>query len=157
MNANAGGDIAALLQRGDDYVRSGDARAAMSFYQAALKSARESRFVDADTLERLRRAQGFIQERAQEFERSVERAVEDVEPDDPVARTRLSHSLEMLKGQRQIFPQQPSVLYYPYLEQRQFFERGEFDWVPSIEAATADIRAELVAILDDAEFRPYVE
>ena len=38
MNAGGGnGDIAALLQRGDDYAARGDARAAISFYQAALK------------------------------------------------------------------------------------------------------------------------
>ena len=152
-----GGDIVALLQRGDDYARGGDAKAAMSFYQAALQSARTSRFVDPATLEQLRRAQTFIQERAQVFERSLETILDDIQPSDAAARTRLAHSLEMLKGQRQIYPQQPSVLYYPYLAQRQFFEREEFDWVPAIEAATADIRDELVALLEDADFRPYVE
>ena len=152
-----GGDIVALLQRGDDYARSGDAPAAISFYQAALKTAHESRFVDPAVVEQLRRAQTFIQERAQQFERSLEKVVADIRPADPVAGTRLAHSLEMLKGQRQIYPQQPSVFYYPYLAQRQFFERDEFDWVAEIEAATPAIRDELLALLEDADFRPYVE
>ena len=152
-----GGDIVALLQRADDYARAGDAKAAMSFYQAALQSAGTSRFIEPAILEQLRRAQGFIQERAQDFERSLDRALDGVDPADALARTRLTHSLEMLKGQRQIYPQQPSVFYYPYLAQRQFFERDEFDWVSKIEAATPAIRDELLALLEDADFRPYVE
>ena len=158
MNATAAGsDIGALLDRGDDYVRSGDARAAMSFYHSALQSAQAGRAVDPTIIERLRRAQAFIQERVREFERALENTVANVHPGDPVARTRLSHSLEMLKGRRQIYPQQPSVLYYPYLAQRQFFEREEFDWVPGIEAAAPAIREELIALLGDADFRPDVE
>ena len=158
MNATGGGnDVAALLQRGDDYARSGDARAAMSFYQSALQSAQAQRGVDATTVDRLRRAQAFIQERVRDFERALERMVAEVDPADEVARTRLVLSLEMLKGQRQIYPQQPSVFYYPYLAQRQFFERHEFDWVAEIEAATPAIREELLALLADADFRPYVE
>ena len=158
MNATVtGGDVVALLQRGDEFAARGDPKAAMSFYQAALQSARSSRFVDPAVVEQLRRAQGFIQERAQEFERALDRVLESVETPDAVAATRLAHSLEMLKGKRQIYPQQPSVLYYPYLAQRQFFERDEFGWVADIEAETPAIRDELVALLEDADFRPYIE
>jgi len=158
VNATAtGGDVAALLQRADDYARSGDAPAAMSFYQAALQEARSAGSMDGPTLERLRKGQEFIQRRAADFRRSLDRALDAVRPADPAAATRLAHSLEMLKGQRQIYPQQPSVFYYPYLAQRQFFEREEFDWAPGIEAAAPAIREELLALLEDADFRPYVE
>jgi hypothetical protein len=149
-------DIAALLNRGDDYAELGDPKAAMTFYQAALQSARTSSGVDHPTLERLRHAQEFIQARAKDFQRSLEAAVSGPEPEDPVAGTRLTHALEMLKGERQIYPQQPSVFYYPYLAQRQFFEREEFDWAAGIEAAAPAIREELVALLEDADFRPYI-
>lgn len=155
--AGGGGDIPALLKRGDDYARSGDAPAAMSFYHTALRSAQGAR-LDPSLVERLRAAQAFIQERTQEFQAALEKAVAGAKPSDPVAQLRLSHSLDMLKGQREIFQQQPSAFYYPYLAQRQFFEREEFDWVGAIESATADIREELLAVLDSgADFRPYVE
>lgn len=150
-------DMQSLLARGDEYARSGDPKAAISFYQQALIAAQRSRLVDAETMERLRQAQAFIQTRAQEFQRQLDEALDRFSPDDRQAATRLSHSLEMLKGQRQIYLQQPSVLYYPYLAQRQFYEREEFDWVPALEAATSNIRDELVAALDDADFRPYIE
>ena len=151
-------DLHALLERADEYQRAGDAKAAMSFYQAALQSARAAGYADAPTIERLRAAQGFIEQRAAEFERQLDHALDRVEPENSIAATRLTHALDMLKGRREIFPQQPSVLYYPYLAQRQFFERDEFDWVAGIEAATPAIRKELVALVEaGADFRPYVE
>src|SRR5689334_15029046 len=129
----------------------------MSFYQAALQSARSAKEFDPRTVERLRSAQGFIQQRAAEFQHKLDEALAGFRPENAAAGARLTHSLDMLKGARQIFPQQPLVFYYPYLAQRQFFEREEFDWVPEIEAATPVIREELVALLNrGADFRPYV-
>ena len=150
-------NIAALLDRGDAFART-DARAAMSFYQAALQTARSSPYADPGTLDRLRGAQEFIQRRAGEFQHSLDRVLAEFTPDDAVARLRLAHSLEMLKGEREIYPSQPSVFYYPYLAQRQFFEREEFDWAEELEAAAPAIRDELVALVNQgADFRPYVQ
>ena len=110
------------------------------------------------TIERLRDAQDFIQERSNEFLHSLDEALAQFAPHEETSRRRLTHALEMLKGERSIYPQQPSVFYYPYLAQRQFFERDEFDWVASFEAQTAIIRDELIALVSqDAEFRPYVD
>jgi aspartyl/asparaginyl beta-hydroxylase (cupin superfamily) len=151
-------EIQALLRRGDEFARGGDARAAMSFYQEALAAARSASRVDPQTLGELRRVQEFIQRRANDFTRSLEQVVSRVQPESAQERTRLTHALEMLSGKRTIYPQQPSVFYYPYLAQRQFFEREEFDWVAGLEALTPVIREELVALIEaDAEFRPYVE
>ena len=150
--------ISALLDRADGYAREGDAKAAMSFYQAALQTARATAYADAQTIARLRSAQEFIQRRAADFEQSLERALSEVRPEDFTARLRLTHALDMLRGRREIFPQQPSVLYYPYLAQRQFFERDEFDWVEELEAQTPAIRDELLALVNEgADFRPYIE
>ena len=150
--------VPALLDRGDEYARGGDPKAAVSFYQAALQSAQAMRFADAATMQRLRGAQEFIQRRTHEFLQSLDRALDAFVPEDESSNLRLTHSLEMLKGQREIYPQQPSVFYYPYLSQRQFFEREDFEWVPEMEAAAPAIREELLALLNDgADFRPYVE
>lgn len=149
--------VRALLDRADEFARAGNSKAAMSFYQAALKSA-PAGYAELGTIERLRGAQSFIQRRADEFQQSLDRAIADFRPKDSAAQIRLTHALEMLRGERTIYPQQPAVFYYPYLAQRQFFERKEFDWVAEIEAATAAIHDELLALLDEgADFRPYVE
>jgi aspartyl/asparaginyl beta-hydroxylase (cupin superfamily) len=156
--AAAQASLPALLDRADEFARAGDPKAAMSFYQAALQVARSSPRFDPRTADRLRAAQGFIQQRAGEFQHRLDAALRDFRPENAAAETRLTHSLEMLKGAREIYPQQPKVFYYPYLAQRQFFERGEFDWVPEVEAAATAIRDELLGLLDEgADFRPYVE
>ncbi len=50
------------------------------------------------------------------------------------------------------------MFYFPGLAQRAFFDRSEFDWVPEVETATAAIRDELQALLNDPgeHFSPYV-
>ena len=150
--------LSGLLDRADALAQAGDSKAAMAFYQAALQGARTASNFDARTSERLREAQQFIRRRASEFQDSLDRALAGAAPETPEARLRLNHALEMLKGTREIHPQQPSVFYYPYLSQRQFFERDEFDWVGDLEAAAPAIRDELLALLDQgADFRPYVE
>jgi aspartate beta-hydroxylase len=159
MNATSpAAEVTSLLGRADGYARSGDAKSAMVFYQSALNAAQAARFVDGETLERLRGAQAFIQKRAQEFAQSLDRILADAKPNGPLAALRLQHSLEMLTGRREIFPQQPAAFYYPYLAPRQFFEREEFDWAPAVEAAAPAIKRELLTVLSEgADFRPYVE
>ena len=159
MNAAAPDtDLQSLLARADDFAARGDVRAAVAFYQTALKSVGNAGRLDPATVAQLQRAQAFIVERAREFQQSLDQAVARATPADPVAALRLTHALDLLKGQRQLYPQQPSVLYYPYLAQRQFFEREEFGWVAELEAATPAIREELLALVEgDADFRPYVE
>ena len=152
------GEIRELLGRGDRYARDGDARAAMAFYQAALGASRSARQVDSETMADLRRAQAFVQQRALEFGQALDRVVDGAELASPAARLRLAHAMDMLKSKRSIYPQQPSVFYYPYLAQRQFWERDEFEWAAELESRAAVIRSELEALLaGGAVFRPYIE
>lgn len=151
-------EIESLLSRGEDYAARGDPRAAVSFFNTALRSAGQTAGLPASTLDRLRSAQAFIRDSVQKFEQALDEAASGHDPADAAASLRLAHALDLVKGKRELFPQQPSMLFYPYLAQRQFFERGEFDWAAGIEAATGDIRSELEALLADAApFRPYVE
>jgi aspartate beta-hydroxylase len=54
--------------------------------------------------------------------------------------------------------QRPTFLYFPGLEPRPFFEREAFDWCAGLESATAEIRAELLAVLQEPDqLRPYVD
>ena len=151
-------ELAELLRRAEDYARDGDARAAVAFYSSALAEARNQRLSDPQIVERLRQGQSFVQARTRDFLGALERSLDGIEPEDKVARLRLDHALGLLKGERQVYPQAPSAFYYPYLAQRQFFEREEFAWVPQLEAEFPAIREELAALLSEgADFRPYVE
>jgi len=87
--AAAGDDLRSLIARGDDYATRGDVRAAVSFYQTALKSVRDPRAVDPMLMADLRRAQSFIMDRAREFQEALDRAV-TATPRDEAAAVRLS-------------------------------------------------------------------
>ena len=151
-------NLTALLDRGDEFARAGDPKAAMSFYQAALQAGRSAPQFDPRTIERLRSAQGFIQQRAAEFQNKLDGALVGIRAGDHSSRYAPHPLARHAEARTPIDPQQPLVFYYPYLAQRHFFERDEFDWVPEIEAATPVIRDELLGLLNrDADFRPYVE
>jgi aspartyl/asparaginyl beta-hydroxylase (cupin superfamily) len=147
-------NLAALLMRGDGFARSGDVRAATSFYQTALKLAAKAGSPPADLVAGLQAAQAFLRARGEDYKAAIKR----VSDEHSTAGDRFSHAIEMLSGEREIYPQAPSVFYYPYFAQRQFFEREEFDWAPALEAAAPAIKAELLAVIEQgADFQPYVE
>jgi aspartyl/asparaginyl beta-hydroxylase (cupin superfamily) len=62
-------------------------------------------------------------------------------------------------GRRILYQNDCHGLHYPFLPADEFFDRELFPWLETLEAATADIRAELQAILADPDpgLAPYVE
>lgn len=150
-------NLQALLMRGECSARAGDPRAATSYFHRALAVAQKTGVPPAVTAD-MDRAQAYLRSRSEDYKRSISEAVAGVDGGAGSAGLRLRHSVEILRGEREIYPQQPSVFYYPYLAQRQFFEREEFDWVEEFEAATPDIEDELLDLIgSDAEFQPYVQ
>jgi len=154
--APRGDEVETLLQQGDGYAARNDVRAAVSYYQAALKAAQRTGPVDPGTDDRLRQAAAYVRQGAEAYCDALRRVVAD-RPSS--GRTdRLRHAVDIMTGERELFAQGPSVLFFPYLAQRQFFEREEFDWVPALEADTSVVKAELEAVLaEGADFRPYIE
>ncbi|HEV2818481.1 MAG TPA: aspartyl/asparaginyl beta-hydroxylase domain-containing protein [Allosphingosinicella sp.] len=65
---------------------------------------------------------------------------------------------EQRTGRRKVYAQQPIDGHFPYLPAIEFFARDHFPWFAELEAHSAEIRAELLALLarDDEGFRPYV-
>jgi len=148
----AGGRIESLLAEAEDYASRNDVRAATSYYQAALKAAQQGEPVDFAVRPRLEAAIGYIRQSAEAYTSALKSIVSDRTGD------RFRHAVEIMTGERQLFASEPSVFYFPYLANRQFFERDEFDWVPELEAETLAIKAELTALLaEGADFQPYVE
>ena len=146
------GRIEALLAQADRYASRNDVRAATSYYQAALKAAQQGEPVDVAMRSRLETAVGYIRQSVEAYTSALKSIVPDGTGD------RLRHAVEIMSGERQLFLSEPSVFYFPYLANRQFFERDEFYWVPALEAETLAIKAELTALLaEGADFQPYVE
>ena len=71
---------------------------------------------------------------------------------------RFRDSLDIVTGGKRIYFQEPRQYFFPGLPQIQFYDRDDFPWLGKVEAATADIRAELIEILkQESAFKPYVE
>ena len=71
---------------------------------------------------------------------------------------RVEHCIDLLTGRRSRFMPQPTFMYFPEIPAVEFFERADFPWLDAIEAASEEIRAELMSVLvsDREGLEPYV-
>ena len=72
---------------------------------------------------------------------------------------RVERCLDILMGKSRSFHSQPTWMYFPELPAIEFFERCDFPWLDAIEAASDDIRAELMSVLvaDREGLQPYID
>jgi aspartyl/asparaginyl beta-hydroxylase (cupin superfamily) len=149
-------NLPALLRRADLYAAAGDARSASSFYLTALRLAPPAG-VPRELAADLARAKRACDSYAVEYRDFMLRGLAARGFDPARSSRRFAESVDLILGQKRIYLQQPKYYYFPGLPQIQFCERSEMPWFDDLEAATADIRAELEAILDEpGAFTPYV-
>jgi aspartyl/asparaginyl beta-hydroxylase (cupin superfamily) len=150
-------NLAALIRRADLYAATGDARSASSFYLMAIRLAPASglpRELAAD----LARAKQACDRYALEYRDFLQRGLAAKGFDPARSSRRFADSVDMVLGQKRIYLQEPKYYYFPGLPQLQFYDRAQFPWFDALEAATADIRGELEAVLDEpGAFEPYVQ
>jgi aspartate beta-hydroxylase len=74
-------------------------------------------------------------------------------------RRRVLAAADVLTGRRRIFANECHGLHYPFLPADEFFDRGHFPWLETLEASTDEIRLELLSILADPHsgLTPYIE
>jgi len=151
-------NLRALIMKADYLAAVGDARAASSFYRAAVDTAPPADQLPADLRDELARAQALCERYAAQFsaylrERLVARGLVERR-----SSRRFRDSLDILAGGKRIYFQEPRQYFFSGLPQIQFYDRDDFPWLDKVEAATADIRAELIEILkQESAFKPYVE
>jgi aspartyl/asparaginyl beta-hydroxylase (cupin superfamily) len=71
---------------------------------------------------------------------------------------RVQHCIDLLTGRRTRFNPEPTFMYFPEIPAVEFFDRADFPWLDAIEAASDEIRAELMSVLvaDREGLEPYV-
>jgi aspartate beta-hydroxylase len=150
-------NIPALIQRADLYAAAGDARSASSFYLMAIRSAPSSG-VPREIGAELARAKQACDRYALEYRDYMIRSLARKGFDPARSSRRFAESVDLVLGQKRIYLQQPRYYYFPGLPQIQFYERDRFPWFDEVEAATAEIRAELLPLLEEeGAFAPYVQ
>lgn len=152
------GNLRALILKGDLLGWLGDARAASSFYLAAVTQARAAGQVPQDLLPELARAQAACERVAGDLEEAVRSRLAGKGLVEGKSSARFLESVDILFGRRKVYFQQPRYYFFPGLPQIQFYDRAAFPWMDGLEAATPAIRAELLEVLrEDAAFKPYVQ
>jgi aspartate beta-hydroxylase len=145
-------NLRALIVKADQLAALGDARAASSFYRAAVENAPSPHEMPAELRDEVARAAMLSERYTAAFETFLRERLA-VRPG-----SRFAESLDILAGRKEVYFQEPRHYFFPGLPQIQFYERVQFPWLERLEAATADIRAELIQVLkEDAAFQPYVQ
>ena len=151
-------NVPALIFRADCFAAAGDTRSASSFYQMAVRAAPPAANVSPELGQELRRAQQMCEQYAAEYKTWLLQSLAAKGFDEARSSARFAQSLDIVLGKKQIFVQQPRYYYFPGLPQIQFYERDAFPWLDEVEAATDDIRAELLEVMKEpGAFAPYVE
>ncbi len=70
---------------------------------------------------------------------------------------RFRDSVDIMVGRKKRYDSHPSHYFYPRLAPIEFFDRDEFPWIESVEAATNAVRDEFLAVVDSEQgFSPYI-
>jgi len=147
----------ALVLKADHLAASGDDRAASSFYLAAIRAASALEQMPADLRDELSRAQAACNRYAATFEEFLRDRV-GREALQRHSGARFAESIEILVGRKAPNVQRPRYYFFPGLAAVPFHDRAAFPFLDAVEAATDQIRAELLQVLaDDAAFEPYVK
>ena len=149
--------LPALIGKGDWYARTGDNRAANSYFQAAIKLAKNAPSLPTEWSKEIQRIEQASQRIALAYEAHLRTALNGHGLDSPGSE-RFAHALDLLLGKRETYYQQPKHFFFPELPHVQFYDRQMFPWTAAVEQASAEIRAELMsAMKDGAGFAPYVQ
>lgn len=148
----------ALLQKATLLERQGQQKKAAGVYHAALCCLPRGQLPPA-LQAAVSRAREAVQINTAALEAFLRDRLEDVRARRANARLdRFDDCLEVLLGKKRVYVSQPTFMHFPYLPAVQFYERGDFPWLDALEAASDDIRSELISVLTDdaSKLVPYI-
>jgi aspartyl/asparaginyl beta-hydroxylase (cupin superfamily) len=151
------GPFRSLLEAALRHERAGQARAAAATWRTALQSI--PRMLSPNLRPVLEHAKAAVDANDQALEGFLAERLAGLRARHGNARLdRFDKTRDILLRKRRVFRPQPSFMYVPELPAIEFYDREQFPWLDRIEAATADIRAELVQVLADGPsvLEPYV-
>jgi aspartyl/asparaginyl beta-hydroxylase (cupin superfamily)/Tfp pilus assembly protein PilF len=152
--------LPALLGLAQLHERLGEEGPATQRWSAVLMLAPQIDGATRELAEPLAHARAYVERRRQNLADALDRALAGELTQASVRdRRRVRAAAEVMLGRRSIHANECHGLHYPFLPADEFFDREHFPWLEKLEAATAQIRGELEAILADRDpgFAPYVE
>jgi len=152
-------NLRALLQKASLHEIRGNLRAAAGNFRTALRVIPEGFEPPPELRAVLKHAQDAVAANDRALEVFVEGKLGDLRARHAGERLdRFEGCLATLLRKRRIYSPQPTFMYFPRLAPIEFYDRSDFPWLDSIEAATDDIREELLNVLSDGPetLTPYV-
>jgi aspartyl/asparaginyl beta-hydroxylase (cupin superfamily) len=151
--------LPAILMKADVLERLGRPSESLALYRAIIASGPSTAGLPEPALRAFERGQGRVRADDDRRAAALEAPLAELQaawPDADLDRARAY--AEQRTGRRKVYVQQPVNGHFPYLPALEFFPRDHFPWLAGLEAATDEIRRELIAILDGGEagFGPYV-
>jgi aspartyl/asparaginyl beta-hydroxylase (cupin superfamily) len=151
--------LLALLQKASLFDLMDEPTKAARTYQHALQTIPAGAQLPESLRDPIGRAMQVIKEYNAQLEAFVQERLRETEARcSEQERSRFKHGLDALLGKRRIFTPQPTFFHLPKIPAEEFFRRSDFSWLPPIEAATEQIRAEFERVFaeDAAQLEPYV-
>lgn len=151
--------LRALLQKASLLELQGKARAAAAAYRTALQAIPPGVEPPPAMRPVLQQATNAVAANNRALEEYLDERLRDLRAQHLGEKLgRVDRVLATLLQKQPIYRQRPSFMHFPQLPAIEFYERSDFPWLDSIEAATADIRAELLSVLADGPeiLQPYV-
>src|SRR5580700_2847431 len=152
--------LPSLLQKGALLEANGDARNAARAYRAALATLPPGNTQPPETVaEMIEHARAAITKDDDALASEIDVRLAAIRERHGGGRfRRVEHCIDLLTGRRTRHLPQPTFMYFPEIPAVEFFDRSDFPWLDAIEAASDEIRAELMSVLvaDREGLEPYV-
>jgi aspartate beta-hydroxylase len=152
--------VSALLQKGAYLEETGDTRNAARAYQNVLACVPPGAEVPPNIKDAFAHAKSMVESDLAALTAALEAPLAEIrERHGGRRQPRVDLCLETLMGKRRTYHSQPTWMYFPEIPAIEFFERSEFPWLDAFEAATAEIRTELLRVLvaDREGLQPYID
>jgi aspartate beta-hydroxylase len=152
--------LSALLQKGAYQEDIGDPRNAARTYQNVLACIAPGAQVPPNVQDAMAHAKAIVDADLAALAAALEEPLAKIREHHGGARQhRVDQCLDTLMGKRRPYHSQPTWMYFPELPAIEFFDRSYFPWLDAFEAATPEIRAELLQILvaDREGLQPYID
>jgi aspartate beta-hydroxylase len=152
-------NVRALLQKASLQEAAGSGRAAAATYRVALQAIPPRAEAPPAMRPALQHAREVVEANNRSLEAHLERRLAGLrERYADQTSVRFDQCLAILLQKQPIYRQQPTFLYFPHLPAIEFHDRAQFPWLSAIEAATPQIRQELIAVLahGPSALEPYV-
>ncbi|MFM9862423.1 MAG: aspartyl/asparaginyl beta-hydroxylase domain-containing protein [Micropepsaceae bacterium] len=150
----------ALLAKGAVLERLGKTRAAARIYADALKVTPAENRLSPDLQKLVQRARVAVGENTEALSVFVESKLGRIRAQhEGAGLDRFDECKDGMTGKKKIYRQEPVMLNFPQLPAIQFYDDGQFPWMPALEAKADGIERELTELLQEraAGFRPYID